>query len=176
MIFVGVDPGKNGAVAAVDSSGTVLGISRFIHAETEGRIALIILDFVAELDPDDIKAATIERVGAMPRQGVVSMFTLDGRMRFQINLSADQEAHFVQDRLREVVLQNRSGVYSLSFVFVTAEPTEAAQGQPDEHFPEYLVVQQPPAAQSSDISGDTPDKPALTAVDDRGRPLLTGVA
>jgi hypothetical protein len=110
------------------------------------------------------------------REGVVSMFTLDGRMRFQINLSADQEAHFVQDRLREVVLQNRSGVYSLSFVFVTAEPTEAAQGQPDEHFPEYLVVQQPPAAQSSDISGDTPDKPALPAVDDRGRPLLTGVA
>ena len=75
MIFVGVDPGKNGAVAAVDSSGTVIGISRFIHAETEGRIALIILDFVAELDPDKIKAATIERVGAMPRQGVVSMFT-----------------------------------------------------------------------------------------------------
>ena len=75
MIFVGVDPGKNGAVAAVDAQGSVLGISRFIHAETEGRIALIILDFVAELAPDEIKAATIERVGAMPRQGVVSMFT-----------------------------------------------------------------------------------------------------
>lgn len=75
MIFVGVDPGKNGAVAAVDSSGTIIGISRFVHAETEGRIALVILDFVAELDPDQIKAATIERVGAMPRQGVVSMFT-----------------------------------------------------------------------------------------------------
>lgn len=75
MIFVGVDPGKNGAVAAVDAQGSVLGISRFVHAETEGRIALIILDFVAELDTDEIKAATIERVGAMPRQGVVSMFT-----------------------------------------------------------------------------------------------------
>ena len=75
MIFVGVDPGKNGAVAAVDAQGSVLGISRFVHAETEGRIALIILDFVAELDADEIKAATIERVGAMPRQGVVSMFT-----------------------------------------------------------------------------------------------------
>ena len=75
MIFVGVDPGTNGAVAAVDGQGSVLGISRFVHAETEGRIALIILDFVAELDADEIKAATIERVGAMPRQGVVSMFT-----------------------------------------------------------------------------------------------------
>lgn len=75
MIFVGVDPGKNGAVAAVDAKGSVLGISRFVHAETEGRIALVILDFVAELDADEIKAATIERVGAMPRQGVVSMFT-----------------------------------------------------------------------------------------------------
>jgi crossover junction endodeoxyribonuclease RuvC len=75
VIFVGVDPGKNGAVAAVDAQGSVLGISRFVHAETEGRIALIILDFVAELDADEIKAATIERVGAMPRQGVVSMFT-----------------------------------------------------------------------------------------------------
>ena len=75
MIFVGVDPGKNGAVAAVDDAGTVLGISRFVHAETEGRIALVVLDFVAELDADQIKAATIERVGAMPRQGVASMFT-----------------------------------------------------------------------------------------------------
>ena len=75
MIFVGVDPGKNGAVAAVDRSGSVIGISRFSEAETEGRIALIVLDFVAELDADEIKAATIERVGAMPRQGVSSMFT-----------------------------------------------------------------------------------------------------
>ena len=74
MIFVGVDPGKNGAVAAVDRSGSVIGISRFSEAETEGRIALIVLDFVAELDADEIKAATIERVGAMPKQGLSSTF------------------------------------------------------------------------------------------------------
>ena len=75
MIFVGVDPGKNGAVAAVDRDGTVLGISRFSEVDTEGRIALVILDFVAALPADEIKAATIERVGAMPRQGLSSTFT-----------------------------------------------------------------------------------------------------
>ena len=75
IIYSGVDPGKSGAIASIDQDGTVLKVSRFIHAETEGRIALIIADHFAELDDEAVHAATLERVGAMPRQGVSSMFT-----------------------------------------------------------------------------------------------------
>jgi hypothetical protein len=110
------------------------------------------------------------------RGGVVSMFTLDGRMRFQINLSSEQEAHFVRDRLREVVLQSRAGVYSLSFVFLTEESGTSAEGQSDEHLPEYLVIQQNPSQDLPEVVGDTPDMPRIAAVVDRSGPLLTGVA
>lgn len=74
FIFIGVDPGKMGAIAAVNESGTVLGIRKFAEADTEGRIALIVMDFIADLDPDCVHAATIEKVHAMPGQGVSSTF------------------------------------------------------------------------------------------------------
>lgn len=75
-IFLGVDPGCNGAIASLTSAGAILEISRFSEAETHGRIALIVADHiraVAKLEPD--LSAAIERVGAMPRQGVASTFT-----------------------------------------------------------------------------------------------------
>ncbi len=75
IIYTGVDPGKSGAIASIDSDGTILLVSRFNQADAEGRIALIIGDHFAELEEDAIHAATIERVGAMPRQGVSSTFT-----------------------------------------------------------------------------------------------------
>jgi hypothetical protein len=74
IIYTGVDPGKNGAIASIDQDGAVLKISRFKDADTEGRIALVIADHFAELD-DGVHAATIERVGAMPKQGLSSTFT-----------------------------------------------------------------------------------------------------
>jgi len=74
MIYTGVDPGKNGAIASITIAGEVLRITRFADAETEGRIALLVADHFAEL-PEDTHSAVIERVGAMPKQGVVSTFT-----------------------------------------------------------------------------------------------------
>ena len=73
IIYTGVDPGKSGAIASLDQDGTILKVSRFNQADTEGRIALIIGDHLAEL-ADGIHAATIERVGAMPKQGLSSTF------------------------------------------------------------------------------------------------------
>ena len=73
MIYTGVDPGKNGAVASISATGEVLKVSRFSEVETEGRIALVIADHVAALS-EDTHSAVIERVGAMPRQGVASTF------------------------------------------------------------------------------------------------------
>lgn len=74
MIYTGVDPGKQGAIASISQSGEVLKISRFQNAETEGRITLIVLDHFADL-AEGPHSAVIERVGAMPRQGLSSTFT-----------------------------------------------------------------------------------------------------
>lgn len=74
-IYSGVDPGKNGAIASVDAAGEVIRITRFRDAETEGRIGLIIADHFAALPPASYHACSIERVGAMPRQGLSSTFT-----------------------------------------------------------------------------------------------------
>lgn len=75
IIYTGVDPGKSGAIASLDADGTILKVSRFNQADAEGRIALIIGDHFAELDEEAIHAATIERVGAMPKQGLSSTFS-----------------------------------------------------------------------------------------------------
>lgn len=75
IFYTGVDPGKSGAIASVDEDGTILKVSRFNQADTEGRIALIIGDHLGELGWADFHAATIERVGAMPKQGLSSTFT-----------------------------------------------------------------------------------------------------
>ncbi len=75
VTYSGVDPGKNGAIASVDAAGEILRITRFSDAETEGRIGLIIADHFAALPPSSYHACSIERVGAMPRQGLSSTFT-----------------------------------------------------------------------------------------------------
>lgn len=75
IIYTGVDPGKSGAIASVDMNGTILKISRFKDADADGRIALIIADHFAVFDDEVIHAAAIEKVGAMPRQGLSSTFT-----------------------------------------------------------------------------------------------------
>lgn len=73
-IFLGIDPGKRGAIAALDARGELLALARFSDAETDGRIALIVGDTIAAL-PEARICATIEKVGAMPGQGVTSMFS-----------------------------------------------------------------------------------------------------
>lgn len=78
------------------------------------------------------------------RDGAISMFTLDGRIRFEINLSAEQRAHFLNDRLREVLLQQSAGAFHLAFVFTPADAEELPDTQ-SANLPEYLVVQQPAA-------------------------------
>lgn len=73
MIYTGVDPGKNGAIASITAAGEVLRVTRFSDVSTEGRIALVVSDHFAEL-PHDTHSASLERVGAMPRQGLSSTF------------------------------------------------------------------------------------------------------
>lgn len=80
MIFVGVDPGASGAIASITKDGRIIAIDRFDKAETDGRISLIVADHLATLVASGIVSdssfisVAIERVSAMPGQGVSTMF------------------------------------------------------------------------------------------------------
>lgn len=80
------------------------------------------------------------------KAGQLSMYTLDGRMRFQLALDAQVEARFQTQKLREVVLAHRGdGGYELSFVLVDQAQPAAAAGDavasPESgELPEYVMV------------------------------------
>jgi hypothetical protein len=59
------------------------------------------------------------------RDGVASMYTLDGRMRFNLPLAPADEQRFRTARLREIVLQRRDGQFQLSFTFGDGAPFSA---------------------------------------------------
>lgn len=87
------------------------------------------------------------------REGRASMYTLDGRMRFNLPLTPESEQRFRTQRLREIVLLSQGEGYCLSFGFgeadapaepVMALPTlqQARQGEPPavQPWPEYLHI------------------------------------
>ena len=85
------------------------------------------------------------------KAGQLSMFTLDGRMRFQLALRSEDEAAFHTRKLREIVLSRRSdGVYELAFWLVATAGKAAAQngggpegdGQAQGEIPEYVMVEE----------------------------------
>jgi len=51
------------------------------------------------------------------KDGRVSMFTMDGRIKFQLALSNDQVEAFRQKPLLEIVLQRRAARFELEFLF-----------------------------------------------------------
>lgn len=88
------------------------------------------------------------------KAGQLSMFTLDGRMRFQLALAAQDEERFHTQKLREIVLSRRSdGVYELAFTLESAQQGGDAQAHPGAdaadaadgavgEIPEYIVVEE----------------------------------
>ena len=80
------------------------------------------------------------------KAGQLSMFTLDGRMRFQLALGAQDEAAFHARKLREIVLSRRSdGAYELSFFLMDAGEQETGSMPvsgvgADAEIPEYVMV------------------------------------
>lgn len=76
------------------------------------------------------------------RDGLASMYTLDGRMRFNLPLAPADEQRFRTARLREIVLLGRGSRFQLSFTFGdSAEPADAANGLPN---PGLLTSSQAP--------------------------------
>ena len=59
----------------------------------------------------------------------LSMYTLDGRMRFELTLPTEQVALFERSRLREVVLSSRSnGQFELTFELADVAVADVADG------------------------------------------------
>ncbi len=90
------------------------------------------------------------------RDGVASMYTLDGRMRFNLPLAPKDEQRFRTARLREILLRCHNHQFQLSFTFgddadvlespsepleadTTADPGAPRASAADE-MPHYLLV------------------------------------
>lgn len=135
------------------------------------------------------------------KSGQLSMFTLDGRMRFQLQLHPEIERRFHHDKLREIVLvrtvpgpaapaavaaapaaEGAAPVplaYELQFRFGADEPAEAADAAAvaaHAELPEYVVVtegdDQPPAAAPA-AAAATLGVADVPAVAPAAHPLLT---
>jgi hypothetical protein len=79
------------------------------------------------------------------KAGQLSMYTLDGRMRFALALSPEDEDNFNQKKLREIVLSRRlDSLFELSFLFSDTLDSEALV--PDEsagaELPQYVMVEE----------------------------------
>lgn len=74
MIYIGIDPGVNGGIAAVTAIGSVVTAIKMPETERE------LYRFLNGLRPSEIvvdrtRRAVIEKAQPMPNQGVVSVFT-----------------------------------------------------------------------------------------------------
>lgn len=78
--FLGVDPGSTGAIAAITEDGVIKTLSFGKSTEKE------IVDFCNELAFDYECFATLELVGAMPGQGVSSMFQFGKNVGFIVGV------------------------------------------------------------------------------------------
>jgi hypothetical protein len=76
------------------------------------------------------------------RDGQLSMFTLDGRMRFELLLGPADEARFHAAKLLEVLLAGDGQGYALTFRFGDAAGGDApaASHTADAELPQYLVI------------------------------------
>lgn len=79
------------------------------------------------------------------KEGKLSMYTLDGRMHFDLNLAPADEARFHNEKLREIVLATTVAGFQLSFHFSPAENDEISQvglHESTAELPEYLLVEE----------------------------------
>lgn len=76
----------------------------------------------------------------------LSLFTLDGRMHFRLDLSPEVLARFSQARLREIALLRGGESYVLHFQFGGDNQAVVSDPSVWEELPEYLIVQNNDAA------------------------------
>lgn len=77
------------------------------------------------------------------KDGRLSMYTLDGRMRFHLGLKAEDEVNFHEKKLREIVLSRvKADRFQLAFVFSDEDDEIAAQPALAAELPEYMMVEE----------------------------------
>lgn len=78
--------------------------------------------------------------------GQLSMYTLDGRIRFHLALRPEDEVSFHEKKLREIVLSRTAAdSFELSFLFLTPAPGGDAPLTPEQdlgEIPEYVMVEE----------------------------------
>lgn len=75
------------------------------------------------------------------KDGQLSMYTLDGRIRFQLDLKPEDQARFHREKLREIVLSNTGHGFQLEFWFSSSSELEDAKSSDDSaDLPEYVIV------------------------------------
>ncbi len=67
------------------------------------------------------------------RNSQVSMYTLDGRMRFQLDIKPEDELRFHHEKLKEIILSKTGHGYQLSFLFSTEEHNNDKSTEFQEH-------------------------------------------
>jgi crossover junction endodeoxyribonuclease RuvC len=72
-LILGIDPGKTGALALLH--GTDLFDLEDMPDVTGAALGAAVADLIADLAPNEITAAWVEKVHAMPKQGVKSVWT-----------------------------------------------------------------------------------------------------
>ena len=74
-MIIGIDPGLSGAIAFMSDEGYLIGVVDMPTIDVVGKKKVSPQMLVSLLeDYDDVKMVVIEEVGAMPGQGVTSMF------------------------------------------------------------------------------------------------------
>lgn len=114
------------------------------------------------------------------KDGQASMYTLDGRMRFNLPLSKDDEHRFREQKLREIVLTGQQGRFALAFTFVEVGEEPLAVNEVDGPFgaegelPQYVLVSDSRPGPSSpwpprlvDTAASTPNQSAQAGYPDR---------
>lgn len=87
------------------------------------------------------------------KDGQLSMYTLDGRMRFQLDLKPEDQVRFHQEKLREIVLSNTGHGYQLAFWFSSnSELNESPADEASPDLPEYLIVLPEEAPVQADVA------------------------
>lgn len=82
------------------------------------------------------------------KNGQLSMYTLDGRIRFHLALRPEDEASFHEKKLREIVL-SRTAADSFELSFLFSMPAQGDEISPDKELdpgeiPEYVMIDEAP--------------------------------
>jgi len=101
------------------------------------------------------------------KQGAASMYTLDGRMRFNLPLAPDDELRFRTLRLREIVMLAKGDRFELQFSFqdpaASADDLEKPIVGANQDVSEYLLVLDGTPARADHATASQPLASALNS-------------